>query len=223
MVFVLRLEQCKRSMLRFPLHPTALPLTYIFTWRARNWFLAIDIYGDGELSHEELRTHSFQNPLQIRLNYRTDHALLTNAHRPLSAITVKYLVSVFDKNGDGVIGVDEFVLLWAEMNQLIRIFDSFDQDRNGRIDFADLGRALRESGIYVAPDVIDIVMKKYGEAPAALPRNQQRVPAPQMDLDHFLPAFISVRQMCGLYGDCSEGQPATIDRDAFLRAILALP
>lgn len=83
MVFVLRLEQCKRSMLRFPLHPTALPLTYIFPWRARNWFLAIDLHGDGELSHEELRTHSFQNPLQIWLNYRTDRALLTNARKIL--------------------------------------------------------------------------------------------------------------------------------------------
>jgi hypothetical protein len=58
-----RLSQSKASTLRFPLHPTALPLSYIFPWRARNWFMAIDQNGDGELSHDELCMFSFQDPL----------------------------------------------------------------------------------------------------------------------------------------------------------------
>jgi hypothetical protein len=64
--------QSETSTLRFPLHPTALPLTYIFPWRARNWFVAIDQDGNEELSYEELRTHSFYDPLpcSAQLLYR---------------------------------------------------------------------------------------------------------------------------------------------------------
>ena len=56
---ILRLARRETSMLRFPLHPTALPLTYIFSWRALSWFYTIDQNNDGKLSHEELRTCSF--------------------------------------------------------------------------------------------------------------------------------------------------------------------
>jgi hypothetical protein len=120
------------------------------------------------------------------------------------------------------------------------MFDAFDQDRNGRINTGELGRALAQYkyvtlqpprllsltgvllSIHIAPDVLGIVMRKYGDVPAATTRHRQPV-EPQMDLDHFVCACVSVREMCGLYDDCSaEGQPR-IDRDAFLRAILALP
>jgi hypothetical protein len=66
-------------------------------------------------------------------------------------------------------------------------------------------------------------MKKYGEAPAAPSWNRQLVPAPLMELDHFVCACVSVREMCRVYEDCSaEGRPR-MDRDAFLRAVLVLP
>ncbi|KAF8465599.1 hypothetical protein DFH94DRAFT_354508 [Russula ochroleuca] len=172
----------------------------------RNWFVAIDQDGNEELSYEELRS-----------------ALLTNGNRQFSSVTVKYLVSIFDLNGDGVIGFEEFEPLWSYLNQWIRMFDSFDQDRNGIIDTAELGHALANYGIQLAPDVIDIVMKKYGEAPAAPSWNRQLVPAPLMELDHFVCACVSVREMCRVYEDCSaEGRPR-MDRDAFLRAVLVLP
>jgi Ca2+-binding EF-hand superfamily protein len=176
--------------------------------QARNWFVAIDQDGNEELSYEELH-----------------HALLTNNNRPFSANTVKYLVSLFDRNGDGVIGSDEFVPLWVYLNKWIWMFDSFDGDRDGRIDTAELGLALANYGVHVGPDILDIVMKKYGEVPAAPRRSRQPVPAPspRMDLDQFVCACVSVREMCKLYVDCSAQGQARIRQDVFLKAVLALP
>jgi hypothetical protein len=68
----LRLAQGKTSMLQFPLHPTTFPLTYIFPWRARNLFAAIDQNGDGALSQDELCMYSLKDPLpsSAQLYYR---------------------------------------------------------------------------------------------------------------------------------------------------------
>lgn len=51
--------RARNEYLRFPLHSTRLSTNFFFLWRARDWFLAIDQDGDGELSYAELRTHLF--------------------------------------------------------------------------------------------------------------------------------------------------------------------
>ncbi|KAH9991375.1 hypothetical protein BJV77DRAFT_538943 [Russula vinacea] len=173
---------------------------------ALSWFYTIDQNNDGKLSHEELH-----------------YALLANGYRPFSVITVKYLVSVFDQNLDGVIGKDEFVHLWKYLNQWIRMFDSFDRDGNGKISITELDGALRHYSVHVARDVLEMVMKKYASAPAAHTQHRQPDPGPQMDLDHFVCACVSVQKMCKLYDDCSADGRPRISKNAFLRAILALP
>lgn len=57
--FFLSDRRARRVCYNILLHPTALPLTYIFSWRSHNWFDAIGQDGDGELSHEELRAPSY--------------------------------------------------------------------------------------------------------------------------------------------------------------------
>ncbi|KAI0273208.1 hypothetical protein BGY98DRAFT_1099461 [Russula aff. rugulosa BPL654] len=158
----------------------------------RAWFIAIDQDGDGSLSSEELR-----------------NALLNNGGLRFSLSTVKYLMSIFDSDGNGVITYEEFEPLWLYMINWRQMFDSFDADRDGRIDAAELGRALEHYNLRVGPLVLDKLVKKYGVVPSrnrvpgyGQPHGQ---PRPQMELDQFVCASVVVRQMCDLYEGAREG------------------
>jgi len=128
---------------------------------------------------------------------------------------VKYLVSIFDRDDDGVIRLDEFRPLWDYLRDWWRMFDSFDTDRDGRIDATELGRALGHYRIHVPPRVLDVVVKKYSD-----PRHGRRA---EMDLDQFVCACVVVRRMCDLYDRCNAGGRSSVSRDEFLLAVIALP
>ncbi|KAH9991373.1 hypothetical protein BJV77DRAFT_538687 [Russula vinacea] len=174
---------------------------------ALNWFTAIDQDGNGELSYEEL-----------------DSALsgLTNDSRPFSATTVKYLMGIFDRDGNGVITFDEFGPLWDYLNDGQQMFDSFDTDRVGRIGTPELGRALAHYGIHLAPYIVDTIMKKYDKAPSRIWQAGHGVPA-QMDRDHFILVCAVVRRICDLYEKYIAGGQTQLSRDDFLRAVIPLP
>jgi len=180
----------------------------------RAWFFAIDQDGDGRLSSDELR-----------------NALLNNGGLRFSVNTVKYLMSIFDRDGNGVITYDEFEPLWIYMTEWRQMFDSFDEDRDGRIDATELGRALAYYQIRIPPHILDTLVKKYGIIPS---RNRppgygnvqvhpQVHHRPQMELDQFVCASIVVREMCDLYEKCSAGGRSPIGRDEFLQAVISLP
>ncbi|KAI0298435.1 hypothetical protein B0F90DRAFT_701476 [Multifurca ochricompacta] len=182
------------------------------------WFVAVDQDGSGQVSPEELRS-----------------ALLNDGGFRFSTRTVKYIMSIFDLDESGGIGFQEFEPLWNYMNQWRQMFDSFDTDRDNRIDGTELGRALAYYDLHVGPSVLDILVKKYGmpSLPCVFlaivkrtrtfqitgtiaPQNQQRhlgySPAPvlapprlQVDLDHFVCACVVVQQMCGLYDRFNQG------------------
>jgi Ca2+-binding EF-hand superfamily protein len=172
------------------------------------WFFAIDQDGDGTLSAEELRS-----------------ALLNEGGLRFSASTVKYLMSIFDRDGNGVITFEEFEPLWVYMTDWRRMFDSFDGDRDGKIDAIELGRALDHYRIHVGRYVLDAIVKKYGMIPSRnrLPGYGNVQPRPQMDLDHFVCASVVVREMCELYEKCSAGGRSQLTRDEFLLAVISLP
>jgi len=173
------------------------------------WFLAVDQDGNGQLSPEELRS-----------------ALLNEGGLSFSDSTVKYLMSIFDLDGNGTIGFEEFEPLWCFMTQWRQMFDSFDIDRDGRIDAAELGQALAHYNLHVGQPILNMLVKKYG---ITAPRNQRPgfPPRLQMDLDHFVCACVVVRQMCELYDKCTVGGPrmgkSQISRDQFLETVILLP
>jgi len=176
----------------------------------RAWFMAIDQNNDGSLSADELRS-----------------ALLNNGGLRFSASTVKYLMSIFDSDGNGVITYEEFEPLWIYMIEWRQMFDSFDQDGDGRIDSEELGRALAHYHLRVGPHILDMLVRKYGIV--APPRSRVSYgqpyghPRPQMDLDSFVCASVIVRQMCDLYERCKGGGRSQISRDDFLQSVIALP
>ncbi|KAF8466473.1 hypothetical protein DFH94DRAFT_780873 [Russula ochroleuca] len=179
---------------------------------ARDWFLATDEDGDGQVSGADLH-----------------HAIVASrsCDMPYSITTVKYLVDVFasDQNDDGVIGFKEFEVLWNCLNGWRRMFDAVDTNDTRRIETTELGRAFVQYGLHFPPDILDMVMNKYGVLPS---RNRQVgyggvSTHPQMYLDHFVRACLVVQHTCYLYDTCSARGRSQISRDDFLKVVMSIP
>jgi len=175
------------------------------------WFFAVDQDGNGQLSPEELRS-----------------ALLNDGGLKFSTGTVNYLMSLFDQDSNGTIGFEEFKPLWKYMTQWRQMFDSFDDDKDGRIDANELAGALGYYDLHVGPTVLEMLVNKYGLKPSRnRPPRYGGAPRPQLDLDHFVCACVVVQQMCVLYERCGAGgqgpEHSRIGRDEFIRAVISLP
>ncbi|KAH9005398.1 hypothetical protein EDB86DRAFT_1440665 [Lactarius hatsudake] len=168
------------------------------------WFIAIDQDNSGQVSAEELQS------------------ALMNGYggKRFSSETVKYLMNVFDLDGSGEIGIEEFKPLWDYVKQWREMFDSFDYNQDGIIDATELSNALSHYNLQVGPLVINFLVHKYGTHPT----NGQSGP-PQIELDRFVCACVVVQQMCALYDRCGAGRAGSMEvsRDEFLLAILRLP
>jgi len=153
------------------------------------WFQAVDQDGSGHISAEELQA-----------------ALINNGGLSFSMTTVEYLMGIFDRDGSGTIGFEEFEPLWNYITQWRQMFDSFDADNDGTIDASELSRALAHYNLHVGTPILNTLVKKYG-----IKRSRNLHPShparTQMDLDHFVCACVVVRQMCDLYDKCSAGGP----------------
>jgi len=129
-------------------------------------------------------------------------------------------MSIFDLDGNGEIGLEEFKPLWDYVKQWREMFESFDDNQDGIIDAGELSNALRYYNLEVGPLVINFLIHKYGS-----PHGHNG--PPQIELDRFVCACVVVQQMSGLYDRCragrADGTPMEVSRDDFLLAILRLP
>ncbi|KAI0302876.1 hypothetical protein B0F90DRAFT_178637 [Multifurca ochricompacta] len=168
------------------------------------WFIAIDQDNSGQVSAEELQS------------------ALMNGYggKRFSADTVNYLMSIFDLDGSGEIGIEEFKPLWDYVRQWRVMFDSFDDNQDGIIDAGELANALNHYDLHVGPAIIDILVRKYGTYPSMPSGGRMNKGLPQIELDRFVCACVVVQQMCVLYERCNAGQ---VSRDEFLLSILRLP
>jgi len=175
------------------------------------WFVAVDQDESGQVSHEELRS-----------------GLLNDNGLSFSVGTVKFLMRIFDLDGNGEISFEEFKPLWNLIMQWLQMFDAFDVDGDGRINANELSQALDHYKFPVGQPVIDMLITKYGVVPPP-PRNwHPSRPLPlQMDMDHFICACVVVQQMWGLYDTFTAGRPGLgqtqMSRDDFLKAVISLP
>ncbi|KAH9973114.1 hypothetical protein BGW80DRAFT_286142 [Lactifluus volemus] len=169
------------------------------------WFAAIDQDNSGRISAEELQS-----------------ALMTgNGQKRFSSDTVRYLMNVFDLDGNGEIGVEEFKPLWNYVKQWREMFDSFDDNKDGIIDARELATALGYYDMHMDPSVIDMLIRKYGTSHRS-PGHKANDSSPKIELDRFVCACVVVQQLCQLYDRCGAIQ-AGVSRDEFLLAVLRLP
>ncbi|KAH9169196.1 hypothetical protein EDB89DRAFT_2072771 [Lactarius sanguifluus] len=188
------------------------------------WFTAIDQDNSGQVSAEELQSALMNGYGGKRMSFCSQfrgHVLITPRAGPgFSSQTVKYLMSVFDLDGSGEIGIEEFKPLWDYVKQWREMFESFDYNQDGIIDATELSNALSHYNLQVGPIVINFLVHKYGTHPT----NGQNGP-PQIELDRFVCACVVVQQMCALYDRCGAGRAGSmeVNRDEFLLTILRLP
>jgi len=169
---------------------------------AYDWFLIVDQDRNGQLSHEELRS-----------------ALLNDRGLPFSNSSVKYLMSIFDWDGNGSISFEEFACLWKFVIRWRELFVEFDVDRDGSINAEELSYALAQHNCPVGRPVVDLLLRKYG---SRTPRQYgQAISRPQMPMDWFICACIIVEKMWNLYDKM--GDRPRISRDEFLEEVISLP
>ncbi|KAI3386111.1 hypothetical protein SNEBB_011316 [Seison nebaliae] len=118
----------------------------------RDTFSMFDHDGNGFITREE-----FQTVLTSFGLYMTDYA-------------VSKMVATIDKDGDGCVNFDEFVLMMAknrlfltkdeEVHEIKEIFKIFDSNEDGFIEYDDISVIFRKLGEYLSSDDIKNMIKE---------------------------------------------------------------
>jgi Ca2+-binding EF-hand superfamily protein len=64
------------------------------------------------------------------------------------------MIRMFDTDGSGTIGFDEFCGLWSFLASWRTLFDRFDTDRSGNISLDEFSNALLAFGYRLTPDFV---------------------------------------------------------------------
>ncbi|KAJ5220294.1 EF-hand [Penicillium chermesinum] len=138
--------------------------------------------------------------------------------------TVKMMIRMFDRNGNGVINFDEFVSLWRYLAAWRELFDRFDEDRSGRISLPEFEKALVAFGYRLSQPFVSVLFKTFESKTRQL-QGQPRSPNHSgMSFDLFVQACISLKRMTDVfkqYDDDRDGY-ITVSFEEFLTEILQL-
>ncbi|KAF8932720.1 hypothetical protein EDD21DRAFT_371412 [Dissophora ornata] len=111
----------------------------------RDWFDAVDTDHSGGLSCEELQ-----------------RALMNgDGWTPFNVETVRMMMNMFDRDGNGSISFNEFIGLWNYIEKWKACFQAYDLDGSGTIDANELHRALRGFGYNLSEPTVSLIMTKY--------------------------------------------------------------
>ncbi|KAG0006163.1 Programmed cell death protein 6 [Entomortierella chlamydospora] len=111
----------------------------------RDWFDAVDTDRSGGLSCEELQ-----------------RALVNgDGWTPFNMETVRMMMNMFDRDGNGTISFNEFIGLWNYIEKWKTCFQAYDLDGSGTIDASELQKALRGFGYNLSEATVALIMTKY--------------------------------------------------------------
>jgi Ca2+-binding EF-hand superfamily protein len=151
-------------------------------------------------------------------------ALVNGDYTSFHPRTVKVMVRMFDKEGNGVISFDEFVSLWKYLAAWRELFDRFDEDRSGRISLVEFEKALVAFGYRLSPQFVSVLFSVY-QSKTKPTSGQSKSPVHSgMSFDLFVQACISLKRMTDVfkrYDDDRDGY-ITVSFEEFLTEILQL-
>ncbi|KAF9925647.1 Alpha-1 3/1 6-mannosyltransferase alg-2 [Mortierella alpina] len=111
----------------------------------KDWFDAVDTDHSGSLSCEELQ-----------------RALMNgDGWTPFNVETVRMMMNMFDRDGDGSISFNEFIGLWNYIEKWKNCFRTYDLDGSGTIDGNELQKALRGFGYNLSEAIVSLIVTKY--------------------------------------------------------------
>ncbi|KAJ5884918.1 hypothetical protein N7495_009428 [Penicillium taxi] len=151
-------------------------------------------------------------------------ALVNGDYTSFHPRTVKVMVRMFDRNGNGTINFDEFVSLWRYLAAWRELFDRFDEDRSGRISLHEFENALVAFGYRLSPKFISIIFKTFESKTRQRNLPQKSTPQNGMSFDLFVQACISLKRMTDVfkrYDDDRDGY-ITVSFEEFLTEFILL-
>ncbi|KAM3929815.1 programmed cell death protein 6 isoform 1-T1 [Leptodactylus fuscus] len=109
-----------------------------------NVFRRVDTDNSGIISDNELQ-----------------QALSNGTWTPFNPVTVRSIVSMFDRDCKGGVNFAEFTGVWKYITDWQNIFRTYDRDNSGLIDKNELKQALAGFGYRLTDQFYDILIRKF--------------------------------------------------------------
>lgn len=118
------------------------------------------------------------------------------------------MINMFDKDGSGTVGFDEFVALWRFLAAWRELFERFDEDRSGRISLQEFSNALQAFGYRLSQPFVGVIFSTFES-------RGRKTPGPGMQnygmsFDLFVQACVSLKRMTDVFKKYDE------DRDGYV-------
>ncbi|XP_075578278.1 peflin [Pelecanus crispus] len=126
---------------------------------AFSWFQAVDADRSGYISVKELK-----------------QALVNSNWSTFNDETCLLMINMFDKTRSGRIDVYGFSALLRFIQQWKNLFQQYDRDQSGSINFSELQQAFSQMGYNLSPQFSQLLLARYG----------QRSSNPSIQLDRFI-------------------------------------
>ncbi|KAF7712053.1 EF-hand domain-containing protein [Penicillium ucsense] len=154
-------------------------------------------------------------------------ALVNGDYTSFHPRTVKMMIRMFDRDGNGTISFDEFVSLWKYLAAWRELFDRFDEDRSGRISLKEFENALVAFGYRLTTKFVSVLFRAF-ESKAKQVNGPARGAPNQalngMSFDLFVQACISLKRMTDVFKRYDEDRDGyiTVSFEEFLTEIILL-
>lgn len=129
-------------------------------------------------------------------------ALVNGDYTLFDAHTVRLMMKMFDRDGDGAIYFAEFGQLWKYLHEWRLVFNKFDTSNNDSISLDEFSRALAAFGYTLSTSCVQFMFN----AGSKLNRQGER----QMAFDMFVQSCISIKSITDTF------KKYDTDRDGFI-------
>jgi len=130
------------------------------------WFQAVDTDKSGHITASELQ-----------------RALVNGNWSHFSEEACRMMIEMYDANNSGSIDMGEFQALFQCINKWKGIFETYDQDRSGRIEESELTKALSQMGYRFSPTFVQNILSKYDSKHK------------RMTLDNFIVCCVQIKRL----------------------------
>jgi len=130
------------------------------------WFQAVDTDKSGHITASELQ-----------------RALVNGNWSHFSEEACRMMIEMYDANNSGSIDMGEFQALFQCINKWKGIFETYDQDRSGRIEEPELTKALSQMGYRFSPTFVQNILSKYDSKHK------------RMTLDNFIVCCVQIKRL----------------------------